>query len=49
VCEGEGLTAGDLLGFSDPGPGGPGGTENMVELAKSRHVKTVQLPALELV
>ena len=30
------------------GGDGPGGTENMVELAKSRHVKTVQLPALEL-
>lgn len=31
------------------GGDGPGGTENMVELAKSRHVKTVQLPASELV
>ena len=31
------------------GGDGPGGTENMVELAKSRHVKTVQLPASEFV
>ncbi len=33
------------------GKGGdePGGTENMVRLAKSRGVKTVQLPASELV
>ena len=31
------------------GGDGPGGTENMVELAKSRHVKTVCLPASELV
>ena len=31
------------------GGDGPGGTENMVKLAKSRGVKTVRLPASELV